>query len=589
MDRDRTSRSSLVVFAVVPKSVGAVVVLLVIWTVLRSSWLLRRYYSRDDSDNDAVPRLSLPLLVATTANPTTTSSSSSALNSTGKGEEGLLSSTTTKTTARETAKGEQVRSKGGSSSTATKTTTLCSPYNSMEWLESRRWGNAGNEGLYDDDNDATLGWLLPSAASDNGSGDDDYDYDSWTRMIQLEIDDRGRGATTRTGSGGASNGTSNGTPSPRLRRLLLSQTLCHQQSRFVHGTATTDDDDSDEKYDDDNDVRTWTTRLVYLAMMHHQHRSASPEARARYPATAHNDNGDSKNNRSSENDNDDDCNHPKFLQERFGVGPWDYECRGAKYLITSLANVGIGANVRGGMVEALVAGLVSNRIVLFVNHSPVGHRLLKLPWALASCPRRDYQCFFSPPSPCVLTYQDLHNAQRLSKQECADLRRGVALPAAVQKHKVLHMKLSYTPYQQMPYAAAQRLHMYAMRMLEPILSGEDEAKEREVLLGGGGGVTDEGDTEKRKMLLRRMRRKRRMRRVLANAASNILQTNETRRVGYNYGAANLRIHHALTLYATRPNPYWAQRLREMTTPATIDPSTVVVVPKQTVGLPIRGI
>jgi hypothetical protein len=211
--------------------------------------------------------------------------------------------------------------------------------------------------------------------------------------------------------------------------------------------------------------------------------------------------------------------------------------------------------VRGGMIEALLAGLVSDRVVLFVNNSPVGHKFLRQPWALVSCPRRDYQCFFFPPSPCVLSHKDIQAAYRLTKAEAANLRLG-DVPKGPAHERVWHLTLSFTPPQQIPLQAAQRLYNHSMTLLRPLMNNMGFKSE-----------------PRRSMLLRAMRQ--------------VLLRNESRRAGYNYGAANLPIHHALAVFATRPNLHYALKLsggRDGPQAYRSDETS----PNMSVGLPIRG-
>lgn len=320
---------------------------------------------------------------------------------------------------------------------------------------------------------------------------------------------------------------------------FLSQSLCHERSRFrdIDGTVAGDNDLMNDALPE-MIVRSWTTRLIYLAMIHHQQRYSLSEALLRYAPREGAPNS---------------CQ--TYLEQEYGIGPYDFECPGAKFIIASLADIGVGANVRGGMIEALLAGLVSDRVVLFVNNAPVGHRFLRQPWALVSCPRRDYQCFFFPPSPCVLSHKDIQAAYRLTKAEAASLRLGDA-PKGPAHERVWHLTLSFTPQQQIPLQAAQLLYNHSMTLLRPLMD------ERGV------------DNDPRRTILLR-------------AARRILQRNESRRAGYNYGAANLPIHHALAVFATRPNPYYALKLSGGSDVPQANKSDEMS-PDLSVGLPIRG-
>ena len=80
-------------------------------------------------------------------------------------------------------------------------------------------------------------------------------------------------------------------------------------------------------------------------------------------------------------------------------------------------------------MAVLKTALASGRIALYINHfNESQHRWLQKPWTLVSCHRRDYQCFFLPPSPCVLTHQDYLDAHILDKVEMRTLFRQGSLP-----------------------------------------------------------------------------------------------------------------------------------------------------------------
>lgn len=288
--------------------------------------------------------------------------------------------------------------------------------------------------------------------------------------------------------------------------IFLEHSLCHSSSRFR----------KDEEYSKDpKGLRVSTVRLVYLALFYHQYRHAIPEARERQKC------------------------------ENRQIDMLDYECPNAKYVIVSLASIGLGANIRGGAVFAYLAGLVSDRVVLFVNKSPTGHKYLRQVWELASCPRRDYQCFFQPPSPCVLTHNDLANAYSLTKGENRKLMMQGQFPKGHENDKVWHITAPFNPQSEIPKLAAERLRNHSYTLLERL--SNDHTHYRDI----------------------------------QQAADRILETDEPR-PGYNYGAANIKIAHAIVIYALRPNfsnsVKLQQRMKEL---AMVDP-------ERTVGLPIRG-
>jgi hypothetical protein len=58
--------------------------------------------------------------------------------------------------------------------------------------------------------------------------------------------------------------------------VVLGQTICHPQSRFLNGTRPI----ADQR--DECTIRVWAVKLIYLAVHYHQHRHATVEAAARY-------------------------------------------------------------------------------------------------------------------------------------------------------------------------------------------------------------------------------------------------------------------------------------------------------------------
>jgi hypothetical protein len=345
-------------------------------------------------------------------------------------------------------------------------------------------------------------------------------------------------------------------------------------------------------------VKAWTIRLIYLAMVHHQHRHAYEEAAERYNrhhphhrnhshqrrqrgGEAHRAAGPATSSCRSANRTFSTPLQQDHLAAAHKVGPYDYECPNANFLVVGLGPVGLGANVRNGMVEALLAGLASDRVVLFVNNAPVGPKPLTEPWPLASCPRRDYQCAFLPPTPCALTHADLEGAHTLSRSEVRAAIRDGVLPS--HPHRVWHMPLSYSSRIMFPRAAAERLHRHAMALLGPILQQGPGAS------GSSSSSSPPSSLDGRK------------REVLLWAAREILERNATRRPLYGYRGSYRPIDHALVLFVTRPNPRTAAGLYNYGSSsggggggargggaAPSPERTDDIDPDRTVGLPIRG-
>jgi hypothetical protein len=176
----------------------------------------------------------------------------------------------------------------------------------------------------------------------------------------------------------------------------VNQTLCAEQSQFCnpHPHFLSDHD--------------WHIRLLYLGIYLHQHLPAKPvllQAKRLLQQQRRRDHASDFNNtatinttvttRSNSNNITTISCHPD-----------------TKYLVASLPVSGTGSTFRNAAVPALLAGLATDRVVLFVNDRPYGTEQMQAPWILASkeeCPSGDYTCFFLPISPCTLTDDEIQN------------------------------------------------------------------------------------------------------------------------------------------------------------------------------------
>jgi len=300
-------------------------------------------------------------------------------------------------------------------------------------------------------------------------------------------------------------------------RQLLKQSICVEQSRFLNLTERTSQVDNDKK------IRLWAIRLIYLAIHYHQHEPARKEAQLAVHGT---------------------CREERKAKK---IGPFDFECPDTKFLVVSLWDNGIGANMGHIIVPALMAGLATNRVVLFLNKAPTRHTVMNRPWALASCRRRDAQCFFAPMTPCVLKHEDLasENVYSLNKQEKIQLFKDGVLPP---EHKVVYM-------------------LGVQKTYGTSLGGKVEPSLRRISL----------------LLINQLDSNDPRRPLLLQAADHILET-DLPRSGYPFGGATSKIHHALQFYFLRPNLVYQQQLRQILTdllPADFDP-------ERAVGMPVRG-
>ena len=319
--------------------------------------------------------------------------------------------------------------------------------------------------------------------------------------------------------------------------ILGQQAFCGPQSPFQ--SVSIDTTNIDYADNQQQQQRLWTTRLLFLAVHWHQHSPAILETQHRHA-------------------------NPNCRQALANnrVGSFDYECPTAKFLVVAFSKNGIGANLRLVAVPALMVGLVTQRVVLFVNDAPVGPDFLRQPWTLASCSRRrDAQCFFLPSSPCVVTEQDLAQAYQLQRGERRRLFRHGTLPEEHAHDRVLLMHLGSLRPQREPENLRHVLFQLSQTVLERILVHEPAI---------------DTSTEE----------------LLRQAAHDILwvqndsssTTTETVNATFSYYGVNSPIFQSLLLYAMRPNP-WAVHEMDAILSEMFPPNFD---PHNTIGLPIRG-
>jgi hypothetical protein len=305
---------------------------------------------------------------------------------------------------------------------------------------------------------------------------------------------------------------------PGKAKPFLEQTIAYESSRFV---------DDAESGDDPKSMRLWAVRLIYLSMIYHQHVQTIPEAKALYGS------------------NTEVCQKER---EALGIGRYDFECPNAKFIIASLSNNGLGANIRSGATTLLIAGLITDRIVLFVNNAPEGaNTFLQKPWDLASCDRRDAQCFFLPSSPCTITHKDIKDAYILKKPEQRLLLKKGELPKDHVDNKVWVIPLTFVPILKTPKHLGESLHNYSKSLI-------DEVPETDPRLP-----------------------------VLKLAMDHLLDA-ELPREGYNFAAANIKLNHALNFYAMRPNLEYSAKMEKILEEIIPDDFEA----ENSFGLPIRG-
>jgi len=297
-------------------------------------------------------------------------------------------------------------------------------------------------------------------------------------------------------------------------RDVLEQSLCHKDSRLLQMESS------------NTSIRMWTVRLVYLAVYYHQHQPALAEARLQSQESG--------------------CEKARSDHD---LSTYDYECPSTKYLAVSLWNNGIGANMEHVAIPTLKAGLALNRTVIFVSKASEGPNwIIKHPWSLASCSRRDPQCFFAPLTPCVPAVADLAKARSLKKNEKAQLFATGSLPAKYEHDRVVYMLA---------------LHKYNDNSLGGKLKPALQTISRTI-------IDQLPPSDPRNDILRK--------------AVEAIMESDGPRPGYDFQGATSKIHHAMVFYAMRPNLSYQQRIDQIL--ADVLPSTFV--PDEAIGLPIRA-
>jgi len=301
---------------------------------------------------------------------------------------------------------------------------------------------------------------------------------------------------------------------------LLKETICHKSSRFLNVTI----DGSDGK----NSKYFWALRLIYLSFHAHQHKEAIAEAERRRDLGC----GDilSKNN----------------------FGPFDFECPKAKFLVVPMGEMGLGAAMRLGAVNALFAGMATNRTILLINNAPVGERSIRKPWVHASCNRKDIQCFFMPPTPCTITVAELEGAYALGRSEYRRMFKFGEIPEEHAEDRVIIANFAIRP-KATPPGFSSAIMKYADAIIQNIIDTTSEDDPRiEIIKQSKDLILEEKpfDREKR----------------------------------YYYFGVESQTHHAAVFYAMRPNPLNAEKMDAIL--HEIIPGSFN--PELSFGLPIRA-
>lgn len=312
---------------------------------------------------------------------------------------------------------------------------------------------------------------------------------------------------------------------------LLGQTFCFESGKFRQ-TAT-----SHWNVSDPDLLSDWEFRLTYLAIHDFHHRPAREEHRERSR-----------------------CSNQTFPS-------YDYQCSEAKFLVSTLPGIGMGASVRLGAVTYVIAAIANDRIPLFVENTAAGPPFLRTPAQLFSCNRRDPQCIFLPTTPCTLLLSDLEESVLLTLPEGRQVRKTGSFPEHLAHHRILLMepKIMVGPFE------SNAIFMNSFR--EKVQERAEELIKEWHYHHHGNDAESAAKFQFLKVAAQR----------IATQQQHDSATKEEQG-GYEYARRNNRISHAIILYLLRPNPATRatlhQELNEII-PASMNPQT-------TVGLPIRG-
>jgi hypothetical protein len=194
-----------------------------------------------------------------------------------------------------------------------------------------------------------------------------------------------------------------------------------------------------------------------------------------------------------------------------------------------------------------MAALTSNRTAVLIQNGIEGPKFIKKNWKLASCERKDFQCFFLPISPCVPSWQDIKGAHVLEDKfehyfGSGDIRN---IPADQMKNKVWILQ-KYGVQSNPPPVVSERLHRHARALVKSMAGPQQRVVMEDIL----------------------------------NASNFNFTGNHT---GFEYPGARNTLNHALEIYAMRPNFDSQNSLANILddiVPSGLDASSFV-------GLPIR--
>jgi hypothetical protein len=192
------------------------------------------------------------------------------------------------------------------------------------------------------------------------------------------------------------------------RHVLEQQSMCLNDSSFMNWKPPNLSSRKRSANSGNPTIDHIAFTLMFYALHEHQYGPARAEAISRYAQQS--------------KDCDGQVAYFDSLKKA-EVGRFDFECRDTKYIVAPVSFMGYGAVIRTSMIDKLLLGLASNRVVLFINSidsAPLEYMTRE--WPLASCPRKDLQCMHMPLSPCVITQDDLDHGLVLGNNEYKNFR-----------------------------------------------------------------------------------------------------------------------------------------------------------------------
>jgi hypothetical protein len=385
------------------------------------------------------------------------------------------------------------------------------------------------------------------------------------------------------------------------------QTICHDQSAFrntIHPEQLSDHD--------------WQVRLLYMGMYLHQHLPAMEAWQAKRDETNDTTASISNNNNKQEDcqeeqsqrpsspaskDQNDDTtiNSSTFYHPYYNTTTTTTCHASTRYLVASLPTTsGTGATFRSAAVAALLAGVATNRVVLFVNHRSFGSPQMQAHWTLASCrPRGDYTCYFLPITSCVLSEEELQQAIAETSSSSSSSNNNssnvVSLPdvgqvlnhgggsRAVRKRRILVVDAVAKPLQLTAVTEKQiRRRIHDLIQQNEILMTQHPPPPRHVMEEALLMPYERYD----ELLLRKEEEEQKTRRINATSLhpnASIIPSSPVV-VPYKFHHATSTLHHAALLYLLRPNEQFGKRLDQevrQVIPSDFDP-------EWSFGVPIRG-